>query len=114
MVNTAYTVEVEPYLSTQVDDYNNPIDAWGEPRKERVYGWAPSGSFETTGWRSTVTSDAQLLVPPAFSCGHRDRVKTPDGFVWEVKGDVERYDHGPFSTWAVGGVVNLIRFEGSK
>lgn len=52
-----------------------------------------------------VVVDVELLVPPGFSCSHKDRIVL-DGQEMEVVGAPEMFDHNPFG-WDPGGVVNL-------
>lgn len=106
---TPWTVEVLPFLAGSEDDQGNPVDSWATSgTTQAVYGWAPAGTNESNASRHTVTADVELFAPSDFSCGPRDRVKV-DGRVYEVEGDVEDFDHGPFG-FQPGVRVNLRRF----
>ena len=104
------TVEVIPYETTGLDSYGNPVEGYGAPVETLVYGWAPGGSQELTGWQSQVTADLALYAPADFTVGSRDRVRVL-GETYDVEGVVEDFNHGPFG-WAPGVRVNLRRVEG--
>ena len=106
-----YVVEVLPYSAdAETDDYGNPVEGYGDPVEAAVYGWAPGGSQELTGWQSQVTADLSLYAPSGFPATHRDRVRV-DGVVYDVTGVPEDFNHGPFG-FAPGIRVNLTRVEG--
>ncbi len=111
MFPTPWTVQVLPHSAGAEDALGNPTDSWGPGRTEPVYGWAPAGTTEVNGSRHAVTADLQVYVPSGFSCSPRDRV-IAGGRTYEVQGEVEDFDHGPFG-WQPGGQVNLRRVEGS-
>jgi hypothetical protein len=108
-LRTRWTVDVVPYIGTVEDAYGNIVDAWDvTARTERVYGWAPAGTNESNASRHTVTADLELFAPPGFTLDSRDHVRVL-GKTYEVEGDVEDYDHGPFG-YTPGIRVNLRRF----
>ena len=108
-MNTPWTVDVLPYIGEVENEYGNTVDAWSDtPRQEQVYCWAPAGTNESNASRHTVTADLELLAPPSFMVDPRDRVRIL-GKTYEVQGDVEDFNHGPFG-YAPGVRVNLRRF----
>lgn len=109
-MQTPWTVEVLPWQSDGYDSYGNPIEGYGDPVSESVYGWAPGGVTELTGWQSQVTADLQLYAPADFTVGPRDRVRVA-GVTYDVEGVVEDFNHGPFG-FTPGVRVNLTRVSG--
>jgi hypothetical protein len=109
---TPHTVRVHVYLSSAVDAHGNPTATWDANGIDYpVYGWSPpSADTETLGGREAVTRALDLLVPPGFPAGPRDRVSV-DGVLYDVVGYPEDFDHGPFR-WTPGLRVNLRRTEG--
>lgn len=104
-----WSVDVLPYVGTVENAYGNTTDAWAtEPVVKRVYGWAPAGTNEATASRQTVTADLELYAPSDFTLDPRDRVRVM-GRTYEVQGEVEDFDHGPFG-FTPGVRVNLRRF----
>ena len=109
-MQTRWTVDVLPYIGTVDNEYGNTVDAWAtEPVTKAVYGWAPAGTNESNASRHTVTADLELFAPPGFTLDSRDHVRIL-GQTYEVQGDVEDFNHGPFG-WAPGVRVNLRRFS---
>lgn len=96
--------------SGDFDDYGNPIAT--ETRTPwDVYGWAPGGSQELTGWTSQVTGDLAVYGPkPPIQIPHTARIEV-SGLEYEVKGLVQEFNHGPFG-FAPGVVVPLERVSG--
>lgn len=92
------------------DDYGNPVTV--ETRTPwRVYGWAPGGSVELTGWSSQVTGDLAVYgPPPPVEVKSTDRLEVA-GLEYEVDGLVKDFDHGPYG-FAPGVVVPLNRATG--
>ncbi len=109
---TPWTVQVLPRIAAVDDAYGNATDSWGPARTEPVYGWAPAGTTEVNGSRHAVSADLQVFAPSGFSCSPRDRMVV-DGRTYDVQGEVEDFDHGPFG-YQPGGQVNLRRVEGSS
>jgi hypothetical protein len=112
-ITAVQTVQVESYRSDAQDSHGNDIDAWAPPGvPQQVYGWGAAGSQEVNGWRSVVTSDVILLAPPDFHCEPKDHIVL-DGVVYEVQGDPQRFNRGPFD-FDPGVSVNLKHVEGAK
>lgn len=111
-MQTPWTVEIHPYLpAAGYDQYGNPVEGYGDPVPWDVYGWAPVGSQELTGWSSQVTADLAVYGPqPPVSIGSRDQL-TVNGERFDVEGSVEDYGHGPFG-FDPGVKVNLTRVAG--
>lgn len=107
---TPWTVDVLPYVGTAEDAYGNETPTWATtPVVRSVYGWAPAGTNESNASRHTVTADLELYGPSDFTVDPRDHVRIL-GMTYEVQGDVESYDYGPFG-FTPGVRVNLRRFE---
>lgn len=105
-----WEVSVYPYTGGARNEYGNVIDSWATtPVQKEVYGWSPAGTNESTASRHTVTADVELLVPPGFTLDSRDHVQIL-GVTYEVQGEVEDYNHGPFG-FTPGGRVNLRVFK---
>ena len=108
-LEAVWSVDVLPFLPGAEDDFGNPIQAWATtPVRKPVYGWQPAGTNEANASRHTVVSDLVLLAPPGFTLDPRDHVRV-DGRTYEVEGEVEDLNHGPFG-YAPGVRVNLRRF----
>lgn len=109
---TPWTVEViTPAVGTGYDDFGNPIPGEPTTRTEPVYGWAPAGTSETrVSWQQQVQAELEVYAPPTFTVSADDEVIV-DGVTYEVAGEVEDYNHGPFS-FAPGVRVNLRRVSG--
>lgn len=61
--------------------------------------FAPTGGFEQTGGRDTVTTQPTLYTPPGADIRSTDRVRIR-GFVYQVDGEPADW-HGAFSSdWA--------------
>lgn len=109
-MDARWVIDVVPYVGTVEDDYGNETASWAaKPVKRSVYGWAPAGTNESTASRQTVTADLELYAPSGFTLDPRDRVRIL-GRTYEVAGDVEDFDHGPFG-YSPGVRVNLRRFS---
>lgn len=70
---------------------------------------------EETDRRDAATFSMTLLAPPGADVGYDDRIKLPDGEVWQVDGppaDWSRYRH-PMTGWQPPGMeIVLKRVEG--
>ena len=119
-----YTVGHRVYVAGVEDDLGMPAESWAAPVAKQVIGWgAPTSSephlIDTVGLNRNVV-DVELLVPPGFSCGARDRFILdfdPDAWVedidaeFDVVGHPGHFDHSPFG-WNPGGVVKLKAVNG--
>ena len=97
-------------IGTDFDDYGNPVTT--ETRTDwPVYGWAPGGSTELTGWSSQVTADLAVYGPqPPVEISSSARLEV-NGLTYDVKGIPQDFDHGPFG-FAPGVRVLLERVTG--
>lgn len=116
MTATAYpfpapwSVGLRVFSASAEDAHGNTGEGWAAPVDRAVYGWAPPQSREpkTAGVESVVV-DLELFVPPDWTSDPRDRVVV-DGKTYEVIGEPEDLNHGPFG-FTPGYVVNLSRAE---
>lgn len=90
--------------------YTPPLDDPGTDVP--VYGWAiPSTSNpELAGHPDRVSADGDLYAPPTFTPTPRSVIGLPSGR-YEVLGEVQDYNHGPFD-WQPGSTVNLRKVVG--
>ena len=104
---TPWTVQHLAYAGTVEDSRGNEIPAFAAPVARKVYGWAAPQSSEpkVAGVESVVVT--LEVFAPTFPVSDRDRMVV-DGDVFEVVGDPEDFNHGPFG-FAPGMVVNLTR-----
>lgn len=107
---TPHTVQHLAYAGTVEDARGNEIPAFAAPVARKVYGWASpatrqSAEPKVAGVESVIV--ILELFAPTFPVGDRDRMVV-DGNAYEVVGDAEDYNHGPFG-FAPGMVVNLTR-----
>jgi hypothetical protein len=104
---TPWTVQYLAYAGTTEDDRGNEIPAYAAPVDWKVYGWsAPQSSEPKVAGVESVVVTLELFAP-ARPVGDQDRIVV-NGDTYEVVGDPEDYDHGPFG-FAPGMVVNLTR-----
>ena len=107
----AQTVGHMVYRSDVRNSRGNLVDAWDDPVDVRVYSWhVPSSHEPQIAGHERVVVQAVVLAPESFKPGDRDKIALPIG-VFEVIGDVEDYNHGPFG-WAPGNSINLKRVTG--
>lgn len=104
-------------LATDIEDaHGDPAITWSDPVDHPVYGWGPPGAGGSDhgepklAGHDRVIVDRELLAPPGFPAGPRDRVVFPDG-EFDVLGYPEDYTSGPFG-YMPGLVVNCRRVEG--
>ena len=113
----AQTVRHLPYVGEVRNTRGNLVDAWGEATEVAVYGWYISTTHEPQiAGHERVRVDAQVLAPPTFRPSAKDKVELPgpgedEWLPYEVEGDTEDYNHGPFG-WRPGNLVNLRRVTG--
>lgn len=88
---------------------------FGPPENVQVFGWSvPQSEEPGVSGQDRVVVDVQMLGSVSMTVSHRDRFVLPSGphaGTFEVSGEVQDYNHGPFG-WAPGVVVNLRRVEG--
>lgn len=100
-----HSTGAETARNTPTDVYTPDLDSVGEQRW--AIGLAPVSTSEPN--ESRVVVRYQLLVPPNFTSAPKDVVDTPLGR-FEVDGDVEDYNYGPFG-FAPGSAINLKRYQ---
>lgn len=101
------------YSTSGTDAFGNDIEAWAAPVTRAIYGVYPG----TPGEDYEAGRDASTI--PLFLIGSSDELGTVharDRIVWQgdefdVDGEPESYDFGPFG-WAPGMRVRLLRVEG--
>ena len=104
---TPWTVQHLAYAGTTEDDRGNEIPAYASPVTRPVFGWsAPQSSEPKVAGVESVVVTLEVFAP-TFPVSDRDRMVV-DGDTFEVVGDPEDYNHGPFG-FAPGMVVNLTR-----
>lgn len=109
-MNTPHVVTIHATTTTSFDTYGNPATT-STQTQWNVYGWAPAGSQEMTGWSSQVTADLAVYGPvPPVSITSQAQLEV-DGLLYDVEGVVEDFNHGPFG-WEPGVRVNLKRVSG--
>lgn len=112
MFPTPYKVFLHTRLQSVKDERGRKTETWHSQGLEcEVMGWAPPTPD------MTLTDDAgerlakklDLLVPPDFSCGHRDKIII-DNIPYIAIGEPQDFTKGPFG-FRPGKVVHLERFE---
>ena len=106
------TVEHLPFNGEGRDPRGNVVETWADPVAVRVYGWHTGSSHEPqiAGHDRTVV-EGQVFGPESWRPSTRDRVVLPGAGTYEVIGEPEDYNHGPFG-WRPGLVTNLKKTEG--
>lgn len=113
MVATPFTVGVRAHSSAGDDGFGNPVDSWSAPVSVPVYGVAPGTpgeDYEPGANRSLIP---WVVYGPTASLGgvsSRDRIDWA-GNTYEVDGDPEVFDYGPFG-YEPGARVRIVRVEG--
>ena len=96
-----HTVEVSE-VEMVTDRFGNQVPRQGKFRPVQVAGWAVTKVDEAHGDSVLRTVD-QLDIYAAKPFALGASVKLPDGNVWQVEGNAEDYNHGPW--WSPGLVV---------
>lgn len=106
-----WTVQRLPYLAGATDSHGNPVDSWGDPVDVKVYGWgAPTTDEPPLAGHDRVVVDLLVYGPGSMPFTSMDRAVV-ESKTYEVVGEVDDYDHGPFG-WQPGATVSLRRVEG--
>ncbi len=107
----AQTVGHAPFDGQTKDARGNLVDSWAAPVDVAVYGYAASSSHEPKiAGHDRVVVDVEVFAPPTFAPSPKDHLWV-GGVEYEVIGETEDYNHGPFG-WKPGNVVNLRRVTG--
>jgi len=110
---TPYTVGISTYSIGSLDAFGDPIASWSAPVSVGVYAVAPGTPGEDYEPGRDVSRIPMVVLGPASSLGDigaRDRI-TWAGRTYEVDGEPEDFDHGPFG-FEPGCRVRMIRVEG--
>ena len=92
------------------DELGNVVGVWADPVERAVIGWSDV-AVETSsgdGHAAQEKFDLELLVPPSFAPGTRDRIVL-EGKLFEVVGGSRQIG---FHQWNPGRCVKLRRVEG--
>jgi hypothetical protein len=93
------------------DGNGNPRFGFEAARRQGVYGWQDTNSFEPKlAGPERIVVDVELFTPESFECAPKDRVYL-NGTRFEVVGYPEDANNGPFG-FRPGYLVNLRRVEG--
>lgn len=85
------------------DRFGNPVRVLGGWQPVMVAGWWISRVEEKTGDSVLRTVSELSIITPAGVLSAEQQVQLPDGSVWEVHGEEENYQNGPW--WNPGLVV---------
>lgn len=108
---TLYTVARQRYTAAGFDAHGNPVVSWSAPEDLAVYGWSrPQSSEPKLAGEQRIEVSLEVFAPVGTVTEPPDRIEV-DGELYNVVGETEDYDHGPFG-WQPGVVINLKRWEG--
>ncbi|KXB52731.1 hypothetical protein HMPREF0307_02049 [Corynebacterium sp. DNF00584] len=86
------------------DRFGNRSPGAGEWQTVPVIGWAVTQSQEMAGDSVLRTIDVlEVYAPDSLDILPSAQVRLPDGQEWQVDGNPQDYNHGPF--WAPGALV---------
>lgn len=103
--------------SIELDDYNQLTAIFTPPKDDpgtqvSVIGWSePSSTEPAVAGHDRVIVDLELLIPPDMQIGPYDLVDIPDLGQFQVIGQPEDLNHGPF-LFTPGFRVNLRKVSG--
>ena len=107
-----HTVQHLPYAGKERNSRGNTVDVWGDPVDVAVYGWHTGETIEPQiAGHERVRHDARILAPPSFRPGPKDKVILPVLGEFEVEGETEDFNHGPFG-WEPGNAIGLRKVYG--
>lgn len=112
MIPLTKSADLLRYTGEQRNSRGNVVDTWAEPVPVRSNWYVSSSHEPQIAGHERVLVDAQWFVPQGTEVGTQDKVRLP-GYAgdFEVIGEVESYNDGPFSSgWPL--VVNLRRVTG--
>lgn len=103
---TRHVIDVSSPSEIVIDQFGDEHQKLGEFAPLKVIGWAITMVDESEG-DSILRTVTQLDVYSPTKIDAGARVRTPDGVVWEVRGESEDYNHGPF--WSPDAFVTHCR-----
>lgn len=84
------------YSEGSDDAHGNPVQSWAAPVDVAALWWSPSSTEPLLAGHDRVSVDVVLVVDSALSVSPHDRFVL-DSKEYEVLGEPEDYDHGPYS-----------------
>jgi len=114
---TPFTVGVHTWSAGADSAYNEPADVYTPAKTSagteyKVCGWsAPTSTEPKLAGHDRVVVDVELLAPTSVPIHAHDLVDLPDG-QYEVIGEPEDYNHGPFNFVPDVLVANLRKVSG--
>lgn len=109
---TLFSAGVRASTPGALDAHGNPEKSWGPAASHPVCGWsAPSSGEPKLAGHDRVVVDIELIAPVAFPAKPQDLVVL-EGREFEVLGEPEDYEHGPFGFRPGVLIWNLQRVEG--
>lgn len=113
MFPTPWAVLVHEATDGAEDAHGNPVRTWvPRPNPDPVYGWGPPSTGRTgepfEANRNVIETDLEVYTPPTFTCRAIDRIEV-NGLMYDVVGEVEDFNHGPFG-FTPGNRVSLKRY----
>lgn len=112
-MNTPFTVGVRVHSGSSDDGFGNEVDAWADAVDVSVYGVAPGVPGEDYEPGRVASKIPLFVLGPTSVLGSvtaRDRIVW-DGAEFEVDGEPEVFDFGPF-TYTPGTRVRIVRVGG--
>ena len=107
---TPHTIEVRDRVDGALDAFGDEVVEWADWRPMGVMGWAPTTTTEPkTVGVDRVVVDLEVFSPATVTA--RSQVRLPDGRIFDVVGEPEDWNRGPFG-YAPGYVFNLRRVDG--
>lgn len=106
------TIGHKVWSAGSVDTHGNPVDTWAAAVDLAVYGYGPPAVRAETEPGGTQVISHLEVYGPSTPVDPRDRFVV-DGILYEVAGESNDWDHGPFG-YTPGVVVRLKRVEGGR
>lgn len=107
-----HTVQHLAYAGTARNSRGNTVDVWASPVDVAAF-WhtGPTHEPQIAG-HERVRVDAKVYVASSVTVSSKDKFVLPGRGEFEVEGEPEDYDHGPFGFTPGVVVVNLRRVTG--
>ncbi|QSM00050.1 head-to-tail stopper [Gordonia phage Cashline] len=109
-----FDVQYEKYRAGAKNAHGNAVDAWDPPVPRKVIGWGPPQSSQPEpklAGHDREVVDIEVMVPPDWTSGHRDRITLPGEGITQQIGGVESTAGNPFG-WVPGHIINVRRVDG--